>query len=185
MLYRHFTRVIGRPEDRWLRVLVDLLVIVAVTVAGLVAWLVTRPDPFDPVTFEPQRVEAVDERTGEVRVPTVPGFDGIPAIRLGDPVPVTGVRCSTADTEITVTADLWWSRVDQLGTRIEVLSDFSAPVPPGCFPLRFRNDIPAEVAAIVAAENEPSQWRLVGAVTPTREGGVTSAWSTESFWLLP
>lgn len=145
--------------------------------------VVRRPDPFDPITYQPQRIERVNEDSGQVVVPTVHGFAGIPAIRLDDTVPATGVRCNKADVSVEVTSSLFWERVDVPGTRINVFRFLPGLIDPGCVPLRFENPIPDDVA--VRVKDRPQQWRIAGLVTPTDPNGVTEPWLTESFWLVP
>lgn len=173
------------PANRWERVLtVSLVVLVVGLGVGLVlAW--RSPDPFDPLLFDPQRIELVDNVTGDVRVPTVAGFEGVPAVSVDDPVPVVGTRCSSADEEINVVGTVWWVKTDPRGVRVQTLDGFATRVPPGCFPLRFSNEIPEEVRRRVVDGGIPAQWRIVGTVAPTRSGGVPANWQTETFWIIP
>lgn len=172
-------------SNRAERVLTVILLVLVALLSVTAVLALREPEPFDPIEFDSQRIEAVDDVTGEVRVPTIPGFEGIPAISVEDVVPVVGTRCSSADEVVDVVADLWWSSSSPRGTRFQILEDFTTTVPPGCYPLRFENVIPDEVVRHVLADGDASQWRIHGTVTPLRDGGVPANWQTETFWILP
>lgn len=144
-------------------------------------WTAAQPDAFDPITYPPQRVVSLDPQ-GVESIPFVAGFEFVPAVRLADgKVPVSGQTCSTASTPVDVIASIWWERLEPQGRRIQVLADFPTIVDPGCASWHVINDIPPELSDITTAE----QWHIIGKVTPTADGGVTSTWITETFWIVP
>lgn len=178
-----------RHPDRALRLVFGVLV---VSVLGLVGALIltlvlSSSNAYDPLRYSPtpRPVERIDPATEHVTVPTLPGIDG-PGVRVGETVPTGGTRCVDGDDDISVVGNVWWERVDGSATmRVQVADGFATIVPAGCFPIAFENDIPASVADVVENEGIPSLWRLTGDATPTRDGGVTSVWTIEPFWVAP
>lgn len=171
------------PANRAERVL-GVLLAISLIALGVAIFFAVRDEPaFDPIRFEPQRIQRVDPETGVVVVPTVKGFDGIPAIRVGEQVPSIGVRCNSAGREVRAVGSVYWERVDQRGARITVVEDFPATIEDGCVPLRFENDIPDEL--IEDLGDRAQQWRLAGSTRPVVPNGVEAPWTTESFWIVP
>lgn len=165
------------PANTGERILWGALVVALILLGFATFVAVRKPEPFDPISFTSQSIERI-----VVVVPTVPGFPERPAVRVGDSVPASGIRCNTTDRPVNVTADLYWVRVDQPGSRVARFTGFPDVIPPGCVPLRFENDIPDDVTERVT---QPQQWRIAGSVTPNAPHGVPEPWTTEPFWLIP
>lgn len=165
------------------RLLVPVLVgLVALLSVGFI-WQARQPPPFDPFTFAPQRIEEVTD-TGLVKVPTIEGYEG-PAVYVGEPVPVSGVRCSMADEIVSAEASVFWTQVQPGDARVRIADDIPASIEPGCVPLRFLNQMPVGVIGRMFLASEAQLWRIVGDAHPTQAGGVKATWATESFWVVP
>lgn len=161
------------------------------TAAGVLFYVFTRPEPFDPISFapDPRRVERLLEvevgSADVVRVvPRVEGFDA-PSVRLGETVPTSGVVCNSTDAPVGVLGDLVWERWDVRGLRVQVFDDLPGTIDPGCSPLAFENPIPDAVADAVRSSGEAQQWIISGSATPTAPEGVAATWRIESFWIVP
>lgn len=167
------------PHDRTMRLVVRTLAAVACLALVAAAASLLRPRSFDSLNYAPQQVAMLGD-DGVTVVPRVDGFDG-PAVSVADGVvPVVGTTCNTSDEPVEVEASIWWERMEPRGRRIQVLDDFGLVVEPGCEQQQYENEIPDQVIL-----DRPQQWRITGAVTPTRDGGVTATWTTETFWLVP
>lgn len=146
--------------------------------------LVLRPDPFDPLTFETQTVQALTA-DGIVEIPTVEGFTG-PAIRVGEIVPVRVVYTVDSVDPVDVTGTVIWYSTDPSGIRCPTpIEQIPNVLQPGPHADRFENEVPPCVIDVMDRRGEPIQWTITGLVEVNHPNGVDASWSTEPFWLVP
>ena len=137
---------------------------------------------FDPISYSPQVVERVDA-DGSVSVPLIDGING-PAVYLGDTVPVRGQVENSADHPVSVRGAVLW--VEQPpGLRVVVAENVAGVFDPGTKQLRFENQIPDAVSDRVEEIDGPSSWYISGVVDVLEPGGVSTAWQTAIFTLVP
>ena len=145
--------------------------LILISVAVIVA--LRRPTPWAPL-------ELYADQTVSSRVD---GVDG-PAVRVDEPLVVTGTKCVKAD--VTVRGSSFWQSVDIPGTFIPGGSGV-ADLKAGCTTKTFINPLPAGV--IASAATGPRRWILSGTETPVRPNGksegVPRTWRSEEFEVVP
>lgn len=148
------------------------------------AWVVfLTPDPFDPLTYELQRIEGVSD-TGEVFVPSVNGVT--PAVRTDGAVPTVAPLINASNEPVSVEGTVEWQQIDPNGYTCRTVDDRPGVIPPGASARRFDNDpIPQCVVNQVEEDGNPSRWVITGRVRITEPNGVTTNWTTESFEIFP
>lgn len=177
------------PDPR--RVADVALVVACVTLlfaAGALAWawMGLRNDQWKPLgPFPTQSVDV--STTFEWQVADDANTQTIPAVGLaGDGnVPVEGTKCYRE--AVTVNGVVAWTVLDPPG-RVFETGRGTAIKEPGCVTSSFENQIPGDLAAVVAEHGHPFVVAITGCETPTdpdRGEGATLCWSTEPFALVP
>ena len=96
-----------RRIDRWAWGFLGVAMLTLVIVTVDTVLVLQQPGPFAPISYSAQVIERVNE-DGTLSLPTVEGFEG-PAIRLGDTVPVRGVRMNDSDRDVSILGNVVWS----------------------------------------------------------------------------
>lgn len=160
--------------DRWFHGRWFLSAVAAATmffVLTTIYFTFLTPDRFDPLRYFPADVTSTVFRT-----------DGA-AVRVGDPVLTSQVRCNESDHPVDVVGNVVWERLTEPTVRFETVAAAIATIPAGCETRSYENTMPVEV--IEAAARGEAVWRITGTVTPEESGGVSATWETERFWIVP
>lgn len=153
---------------------------------GVSLWATFRPQPFDPLSWDVQRV-VVLRPDGVEEVPLVDGFDGVPAVRVGDGVPVSANFNVDADADVPIVGTIVWVSVDPAGVRCGDPDFVRIPnsLTPGTHTVRFENQMFQCVIDHVNETGVAQLWQIRGDVEVLAAHGVDSAWKTEEFWIVP
>lgn len=174
---REPTRHEIRKARRSSMVLIVAVAVCLIAAAAIIGYLVAKPSTWDPLGEYPiQNVESrIDGQTG-------------PAIKVGDVLLVSGVKCSTIPVQVRGT--IGWISVDPPGTNIALPSGLTRR-PEGCTAFAYKNVIPPEVVDRVhqLATNGifESTWRITGSDTPIDAHGLEGSirvWTTTNFKIV-
>ena len=181
----------ARLSRVWQTILWQATVTVAVLVVAVVlifGWkLVTRDEPFEPISF----VNPALVVFGDGTIPSVPGVEG-PAVSLGvdgsGVVPLRWVELNTSaePVEAVFAVDVVSF---QRGLSISIRSDsVRPPFEPGVVVYHTERPIYPQVAtaALEAAESGVcvTEWTVVASATPLREGGVAAQFWSENYSIV-
>jgi hypothetical protein len=178
----------SKVDRRWqyaIRVLTGGMIALFLIFGGIIVYWVARPTPFDPLIFQTAQVRTITE-DGAIIVPQVPGEDA-PSIYLDQDLPIIIYFCSNADEEFVAKRSSWF--VDAVrGDRYLLREGLESVIRSGCVAPRLDVEIPPQVHADLLNQmngyGETSSWYIEGEVTPDRDGGVTSHWRSEIFYII-
>jgi hypothetical protein len=156
-----------------------------VAIVALTVFALTRPEEFQPVTYETGKI-AVVSGEGVLIVPQVLDYDA-PSVMSYAPVPLLMGRCSTHDEEFVATTDVWFQNTET-GDKFFHSEDLTINIDPECTVIRVPLDIPTTLLSFIESEpNSPivvSKWFVAGVVEAVRPGSVPVTWQTESFLIV-
>ena len=176
------TRTVSKLE----RILIPAVVAAVTAFVAVMAWQIIEPQPFQPLTYEVQRVVEIDPETGIETVPILDEYsDLIPSLYVGDLVPVIGAVCNDTDRPVDVSGTVWWNALEPQGFNIQVGAGINS-IGPGCRALGpYRNPMPQEVIDYVTESGEPELFHISGQIRINESNGGTTSWVTEAFWVVP
>lgn len=160
---------------------------VLIMLVGAVLYIVLKPTSFDPLVFQTVRIIYVDD-DGDITIPQVQPFDP-PSIYVNDPVPVSFAFCSTADFDFEAVGTSWFVNAET-EERYLIDEGVVSIVRTGCVAPRTEIDIPAQVRSDIldlpgfGPNGEATRWFIEGTLRPTRAGGQTASWQSETFLII-
>lgn len=176
-------------RSRWVlaALTASMIGMTAILIGVIIYWLAS-PEPFDPLTFDTVKVQAV-EADGTIRIPQVQDVDA-PSVYADEPVPLVFSFCSSATDEFTATGNSWFVDATH-GTRYVLNEGIESTIRPTCVSPRLNVEIPAQVRADLldyASGEGPSgtasPWYIEGELTPNQDGGVTATWRSQVFFIV-
>lgn len=161
---------------------VPFFVVAMVGALAIAAWITfLRPEPFDPLSYDLQTIEGVNER-GEVFIPSV--GDVSPAVYSDEVVPVLSRVQNSDDEPVAVRGTVEWQQVTPRGFTCRTTQDRPGIIPPGAEQRRFENVIPDCVREQVGLRGS-SEWVITGRVEVDEPNGVDVVWTTQTFTIVP
>lgn len=122
------------------------------------AYVALRPAPYDPLGDYP--VQVVNS--------TVDGVAG-PAVLVGHPVSITGIKCNDTARTVTLRGHYEWRSVSPAGTTVST-PFANGSLPPGCTTRTFENPMPPSVVArsreVFARTGVQMVWQITGINIP-------------------
>jgi len=146
------------------------------------AVITNHPEEKRVITYSPQVIQKVDPVTGDVSVPRIEGYD-LPAVHLGETVPVQAIVTNTEKVSVNVTGSTQWLQVPP-GLYVVISANVGRVIQPGISALAFNNVIPPEVTEYVKIHG-PTKFTIHGNVKVDWPNSVDATWETPIFWVVP